>query len=133
MQEEWKTGLFAVTAEPGGAGLCLMATFCPCIVFGETVSRLTPQDVMCGGNKLGAALYFNLCGLLAALPTRMAIRHKYAVRGSVLTDILASLFCTCCAIIQVGKCTLAKSLGSLMRGLISFEMQGSRWGLSGLN
>ncbi len=131
MQEEWKTGLFAVTAEPGGAGLCLKATFCPCIVFGETVGRLTPQDVMCGGNKIGAALFYYLCGLLAALPTRLAIRQKYAVRGSVLTDILATLCCTCCAIIQVGA--LAVYFGWLMRRLMSSGMPGSKWGLLGPN
>jgi Cys-rich protein (TIGR01571 family) len=99
--EPWKTGLFSVTAEPGGNRLCLMATLCPCIVFGETVGRLDPADVPLGGNKLGATLFYSLCGSLAAVSTRMGIRRKYNLRGSLLEDCLTSVYCGPCALIQV--------------------------------
>ena len=102
-REEWKTGLFSVTAEPGGSQLCLMATLCPCIVFGQTVGRLDPADVPLGGNKWGATLVYSLCPSVAAVSTRAGIRRKYNLRGSLLEDCLTSLGCGCCALIQVQR------------------------------
>jgi Cys-rich protein (TIGR01571 family) len=100
-RSQWKVGLFDVTAEPGGVRLCLMSWCCPCIVFGQTMEKLSPAEFTCGGSKLGACCYFLACGPCATIPARNTLRRKYDIPGSLPMDCLVHHYCSCCALIQV--------------------------------
>ena len=109
---QWGTGICDITAEaevaePGGLMLCMSASFCPCCVFGEVISRLDPEDMPCGGNAIGGACICYNCPGLCLLFSRMAVRKKYGIEGSLFRDV-ATVYCglACCSLIQVSKSLL---------------------------
>ena len=99
---EWKHGL----CEP--SPVCCTAVFCPCIVYGKTMYRLSqkmakqdPTDLLgyetCNG---ACGLMALACGFQWALAwiQRMRIRKIYDIEGGVGGDCVESFYCFCCVL-----------------------------------
>ncbi len=105
----WKVGLCHCNGSPGGSKVCLLAAFCPCVLFGMTHSKayVMPES-FCNG---ACTLYFFLqmcCGLSWIYGTtfRGTLRHFYDISGNMVEDLACHCCCTCCALIQEHNETL---------------------------
>uniref|UniRef100_A0A7M5VGS3 Uncharacterized protein n=1 Tax=Clytia hemisphaerica TaxID=252671 RepID=A0A7M5VGS3_9CNID len=75
-------------------GTCSRTFLCPCVTAGENARAV---DKSCF-----------LFGLMSVLPlcmftnghVRKLIRHKYNIKGSYPSDLLANLLCPCCSLVQ---------------------------------
>jgi len=78
-------------------GLCLLGYFCPCYLTGKVAESV-------GKNCL-------LFGLLAITPIRLcsnallrqAVREKYGIDGSIVSDVVCGCCCSLCASVQEGN------------------------------
>jgi Cys-rich protein (TIGR01571 family) len=105
----WKRGL----CDCGDVGTCCTGLFCPCILYGKTQYRLSQKSDrkdptnMLGYEKLnGSCVAFAvLCGcnfILAAIQ-HTRVRKSYGIPGSVGSDCVRGLCCSCCTLAQDEK------------------------------
>ncbi|KAG9778892.1 hypothetical protein ABEF93_002568 [Exophiala dermatitidis] len=108
----WQHGLCSC-AEPS---TCLMALFCPCVVYGKTQYRLNLRaDKKCPTNMLGYAAVNGSCiafgvlcginGILASIQ-HTRVRKTYGMSsaaGNVAGDCLKGFCCCCCVVAQDEK------------------------------
>ena len=72
---EFKHGLFGCF---DNCGLCVMAYFCPCIVFGKTAEKVGESCCLCG-----AMLYVPIANIIALLKIRRLVRESHDIEVSV--------------------------------------------------
>jgi Cys-rich protein (TIGR01571 family) len=105
----WKYGL----CDCGDIGTCCTGLFCPCILYGKTQYRLSQKSErkdptnMLGYETLNGscAVFAVLCGcnfILAAIQ-HTRVRKSYGILGSVGTDCVRGLCCSCCTLAQDEK------------------------------
>jgi Cys-rich protein (TIGR01571 family) len=105
----WKHGL----CDCGEVGTCCTGLFCPCILYGKTQYRLAQKsDRKDPTNMLGyetlngsCAVFAVLCGcnwILAAIQ-HTRVRKNYEIPGSVGSDCVRGLCCSCCTLAQDEK------------------------------
>jgi Cys-rich protein (TIGR01571 family) len=105
----WKYGL----CDCGDVGACCTGLFCPCILYGKTQYRLSQKsDRKDPTNMLGyetlngsCAVFAVLCGcnfILAAIQ-HTRVRKSYEIPGSVGSDCVRGLCCSCCTLAQDEK------------------------------
>jgi Cys-rich protein (TIGR01571 family) len=105
----WKHGL----CDCGDVGTCCTGLFCPCILYGKTQYRLSQKsDRKDPTNMLGyetlngsCAVFAVLCGcnfILAAIQ-HTRVRKSYGIPGSVGSDCVRGLCCSCCTLAQDEK------------------------------
>jgi Cys-rich protein (TIGR01571 family) len=104
----WTYGLMSCSDR---CGLYCCATWCPCVVYSKTRQRL--RSLQYQGHPLagGGDRYSDHCCIYTALlfighpwimqvQPRAEIRERYAIRGNIINDWLASLCCNPCALTQ---------------------------------
>lgn len=105
----WKHGL----CDCGDVGACCTGLWCPCILYGKTQYRLSQRSEkkdptnMLGYETLNGscAVYAVLCGcnwILAAIQ-HTRIRKTYEIPGSIGSDCVRALCCSCCTLSQDEK------------------------------
>ena len=105
----WKHGL----CDCGDVGTCCTGVFCPCILYGKTQYRLSQRsDRKDPTNMLGyetfngsCAVYAVLCGCnwILAVIQHTRVRKAYEIPGSVGSDCVRGLCCSCCTLSQDEK------------------------------
>ncbi|XP_078141612.1 cornifelin homolog A-like [Centroberyx gerrardi] len=115
----WNTGLFDCCDDYSSC--CYGFWCCPCFActttgkFGE--SRCLPLLDICSP-AITAACGIPLCVPPAALSLRVAIRHKYGIKGSLCKDIMTSCFCEWCS-----WCQMARELKHRKKGHVKVNIQ----------
>ena len=105
----WKHGL----CDCGDVSTCCTGLFCPCILYGKTQHRLSQKsDRKDPTNMLGyetlngsCTVFAVLCGcnwILAAIQ-HTRVRKTYDIPGSVGSDCVRGLCCSCCTLAQDEK------------------------------
>ncbi|XP_053178983.1 cornifelin homolog B-like [Scomber japonicus] len=101
---EWDSSLFSCCDDCSSC--CYGFWCCPCLActvagkFGE--NRCLPLcDIL--GPSITAACGLPLCVPPAGLGLRVAIRHKYGIKGSICNDITSSCFCVWCSWCQMHR------------------------------
>lgn len=105
----WKHGL----CDCGEIGICCTGLWCPCILYGKTQYRLSQRSEkkdptnMLGYETLNGscAVFAVLCGcnwVLAAIQ-HTRVRKAYEIPGSVGSDCVRGLCCSCCLLSQDEK------------------------------
>lgn len=79
-------------------GLCVMAYFCPCIVWGRTAEKVGESCCLCG-----AALFFPIANLYSLVSIRGKVREAKGIDGSCCNDLLCTLFCGFCMMVQAAQ------------------------------
>uniref|UniRef100_A0A7S0HIM7 Uncharacterized protein n=1 Tax=Hanusia phi TaxID=3032 RepID=A0A7S0HIM7_9CRYP len=122
MLEQWSTGLLDVTSDYEilsvaslfcGAGVFFLAPNTALSVFNGRPSLLSglaqPLQRLTKGvcNEKDSVLCINTCCLLSFPPVllywRSALREKYQIEGSCVSDCCASSLCCWCAILQEAR------------------------------
>ncbi|XP_062280821.1 cornifelin homolog A-like [Scomber scombrus] len=100
----WDSGLFSCCDDISSC--CYGFWCCPCLActvagkFGE--NRCLPLcDIL--GPSITAACGLPLCAPPAGLGLRVAIRHRYGIKGTVCKDIVSSCFCVWCSWCQMHR------------------------------
>jgi Cys-rich protein (TIGR01571 family) len=77
---------------------CLLACFCPCLVYAQNKSKLEGFDSTCISCILFTCVNgcFGLCGCMQ----RGTIRARYNIEGDDLVDCCAHVCCHSCAFTQ---------------------------------
>ncbi|CAE7302212.1 unnamed protein product [Symbiodinium necroappetens] len=101
----WSTGLFDCCGQPGGVGLCVRASLCPCTVLGDINERLEGPCGFVGGCCCGCIV--EPC-CLASMSTAVAQRASF--EEGCMKASCCSIFCSCCYMMQVYKETELKSM-----------------------
>ncbi|PPQ97131.1 hypothetical protein CVT26_000616 [Gymnopilus dilepis] len=108
---EWSNGMCSCM---GDCGTCMMATFVPCIVYGQNKHRYehlnshgTPHPTggpMCSGSCFTHGLA-TLCGVnfIFQMINRGHVRRRYNIKGSGCGDCCAALWCTPCQLTQESR------------------------------
>jgi len=94
--------------------ICLLGTFCPCLLFGKTQSRLKGQSPPSMANGDCCGWYaLTCCGLQCIIQTmkRGDMRARFGIEGSGGMDFLASWCCPCCGLVQEEKESLLRQEG----------------------
>mmetsp|Transcript_44068 Transcript_44068/g.110392 ORF Transcript_44068/g.110392 Transcript_44068/m.110392 type:complete len:261 (+) Transcript_44068:86-868(+) len=119
----WGSGLFMCCGDPGGVHGCMMASFCPCVVYGSIHDKLSPDEAICGGSFAAGCLAHCLCGgcitmwnwfaflILTPLScshlvhtsARTALRKRYGIPGTECIDCCIVFWCEPCALVQERK------------------------------
>lgn len=92
---EFKHGLFGCF---DNCGVCIMAYFCPCLVFGKTAEKVGESCCMCG-----AALFLPIANIIALLKIRRLVRESHGIEGSCCNDLLMWWFCGLCTLVQLAQ------------------------------
>ncbi|KAJ7598429.1 PLAC8-domain-containing protein [Mycena floridula] len=108
-KRNWSNGFFSCCNE---AGTCMLACFCPCIVYGKNKQRLEyltergqphPDH---GGSCCSGDCMMHTClncfGVACFLQcmTRGDMRKRYGIRGNAFMDFCAAMWCTPCELSQ---------------------------------
>jgi len=107
-KRNWSFGLF--DCFPRGQ-LCLWATFCPCVIYGQNRQRLRHlqkrgRPLPGGGDNFSDDCRVYCCMAVPCfywafqMGSRLDIRKRYDIRGEAMEDCLSSLFCRPCALTQ---------------------------------
>jgi len=107
-KRDWSFGLFDCLPR---CRLCLWATFCPCIIYGQNKQRLRYLSNRGGPLPGGGDKFSHDCRVYCcmAVPcfywafqmgSRSDIRSRYDIRGEGIGDCLNSLLCRPCALTQ---------------------------------
>ncbi len=105
----WKHGL----CDCGDFGTCCTGLWCPCILYGKTQYRLSQRSERKDPtNMLGyetfngsCAVYAVLCGCnwILAVIQHTRVRKAYEIPGSVGSDCVRGMCCSCCTLSQDEK------------------------------
>ncbi|KAK7457208.1 hypothetical protein VKT23_010508 [Stygiomarasmius scandens] len=110
-KRDWSTGICSCCGEDAFGKWC-MACWCPCIVYGENMTRLehlttqgTPHPE--GGDSCGGDTWLHCClttwfgaGWCLQIPGRSKVRSRYSIDGGFCTDCCTICWCTPCALTQ---------------------------------
>ncbi|CAG7847057.1 SubName: Full=Uncharacterized protein {ECO:0000313/EMBL:CCA68207.1} [Serendipita indica DSM 11827] len=110
-EREWSNGLCGCF---GDCLTCCVATWCPCIVYGQNKSRIEHLEAQgyphpdggdsCGGDCcLHAFLSCFGFGWVLQIGSREKIRHRYKIAGGCFGDCCASCCCNPCALTQESR------------------------------
>ncbi|KAH9992307.1 PLAC8 family-domain-containing protein [Russula vinacea] len=104
---DWSFGIFDCLPR---CRLCLLATFCPCVVYGQNRQRLRHLKdrgvpLPGGGDRVNQDCRAHCCMLpcfywVFEMGVRSDIRRRYNIRGEELKDCCHSLYCHGCALTQ---------------------------------
>ncbi|KAM3620004.1 uncharacterized protein V6R79_016974 [Siganus canaliculatus] len=101
---EWKTGLFDCCDDVSSC--CYGFWCCPCLACtvsgGLGENGCLPLCDICSP-AVTSAIGLPLCAPPAALALRVAIRHRYAIKGTVCKDIATSCVCMWCSWCQMHR------------------------------
>ncbi|KAK1997191.1 PLAC8-domain-containing protein [Colletotrichum falcatum] len=92
---------------------CLLGTFLPCLLFGQTSHRLEEPSmenysrINCNCVLLGLSCLAG-CGWMAVMRKRFQIRQRYNIRGSDAGDCCASYWCISWTLVQHEREVLAR-------------------------
>ncbi|KAH7155485.1 PLAC8 family-domain-containing protein [Dactylonectria estremocensis] len=109
--QEWSNGLCSC----GPCETCLLGTFLPCMLLGQTADRMRDPTMQTADNFNSDCMIFcgiqcvTGCGWIYAMMKRGEIRERYGIAGSGMNDCCASYWCGCCALIQQDKEVKARS------------------------
>ncbi|KAK0062970.1 cell number regulator 10 [Biomphalaria pfeifferi] len=76
-------------------GICLLVYCCPFYVHGRNAESVGENCCICA-----LILCFQPFGLLSIAYIRSLVRHSRNIDGNILCDLILSLICPCCVIIQ---------------------------------
>ncbi|XP_003382500.1 PREDICTED: protein PLANT CADMIUM RESISTANCE 3-like isoform X1 [Amphimedon queenslandica] len=95
MSQTWSHGLFGCFSD---IGLCLVTFLVPCYTNGRNAEATGESCIM-------HAIYFliPLVGFYCHATTRGKIREKKNIDGTFFNDLLCSICCAYCALIQEGQ------------------------------
>ena len=103
-QRQWKHGL----CDP--SPVCCTALFCPCVVYGKTMYRLSRKTAkQDASDLLGYESCNGSCSLMAlacgfqwplTMIQRMRVRKLYEIEGGLGEDCFNSFCCYCCVLAQ---------------------------------
>jgi Cys-rich protein (TIGR01571 family) len=99
MSQVWSFDIFSCFDEPG---TCCISCLCPCIQFGEISSEFDQRNCFTCGAAFAILAYCNLDWCLHTY-TRLEIREKYGIEGSVIEDCLCATCCRACALTQARR------------------------------
>ncbi|KAH9983169.1 PLAC8 family-domain-containing protein [Russula compacta] len=105
---DWSFGLFDCFST---SSLCFWATFCPCVVYGQTKQRLRHLrqrgvPLPGGGERFNDHCRVYCCVAVPCfcwvleMGSRSDIRNRYEIRGDSVRDCLVSLCCRPCGLTQ---------------------------------
>eukprot|EP01108_Squamamoeba_japonica_P009585 TRINITY_DN9041_c0_g1_i1.p2 TRINITY_DN9041_c0_g1~~TRINITY_DN9041_c0_g1_i1.p2 ORF type:complete len:111 (+),score=37.68 TRINITY_DN9041_c0_g1_i1:125-457(+) len=89
---DWDTGIFDCLSD---IKVCLLTWLCPVCQLAQQKATVEGHD--CG---LGDCIPVWCCALCCAVMVRGKIREKYGIDGSLVMDLLCTLFCGICSISQ---------------------------------
>ncbi|CCX07369.1 PLAC8 family-domain-containing protein [Pyronema domesticum] len=102
MTDKWENSLFSCFSN---MNTCMMATFCPCILFGRTRYRLRHPSL--DGHNCCNFACFTQCicistpiSCIQRMMQRKEIREKHNLEGGCCGDCMKSCFCSCCELAQ---------------------------------
>lgn len=91
MSGSWSHSFFCPCTDVGD---CLLSWLLPCVVAGQNAEAVGESCILCGW---AATTPFSVCTRTAI---RGKVRERRGIDGGVCTDLLAHLFCPCCALTQ---------------------------------
>ncbi|VDP82711.1 unnamed protein product [Echinostoma caproni] len=96
--KNWTWRLFDIP----DCGLFAMSWFCPCLVFGATAQAIGQSYVLCCVAYVFTLLnvYLVPIHILLGCFFRERVRNRYRIRGNLLCDLLAYVFCCPCTLNQ---------------------------------
>mmetsp|Transcript_34291 Transcript_34291/g.80155 ORF Transcript_34291/g.80155 Transcript_34291/m.80155 type:complete len:119 (-) Transcript_34291:134-490(-) len=101
---EWNNGIFDCMGQPGGAGLCLITCFLPCMTLSEISEYLNPGSKSNVLMISGLLVFFGLgcvnC-FLYDCPFRQQVAQKAGIEDP--NAMLLVICCNCCHQIQVAN------------------------------
>ncbi len=89
---EWSNGLFGCF---NNCGLCIITYFVPCYTHGKTAEAVEGSCVLCG-----LSLLVPLLNIYAICSTRGKVREQKGIDGSAFGDLIATLCCGLCVVVQ---------------------------------
>mmetsp|Transcript_27757 Transcript_27757/g.54497 ORF Transcript_27757/g.54497 Transcript_27757/m.54497 type:complete len:107 (-) Transcript_27757:242-562(-) len=104
MAATWSTGLCACCAEPGGCGLCVRGTFCPCTLLGDIHERV-------GGKFLIGCLLCPCSPCIMANDVPQVAEKAGFEEGGVRACCCSICVCAPCYTCQVWRETEIKEIG----------------------
>jgi len=104
MANDWENGLCGCFAN---FGVCLITYFLPCITVGQNAE----EAGTCGCMLAGILTFVPLVNFYVIAKTRADVREKHNIAGSMLSDLLTTLFCSLCVIIQTKNQLSSGSMG----------------------
>jgi len=126
-EREWSHGMFDCCEN--NPGTCCLATWCPCIVYGQNKARAeylsahdTPNPAgggsICSGDCALHACLTTICafGWALQISSRASVRQRYKIRGSWLGDCATAMCCTPCELAQESR-EIALEENSFPRGV----------------
>jgi Cys-rich protein (TIGR01571 family) len=98
----------------GDAGTCILSWFCSCVVYGQNKRRCDhlaahgtadphADEIISPDCLFQFFLLYVGCGCILPTTLRTAIRERYNIEGSVLTDCLTATCCHCCQLTQASR------------------------------
>eukprot|EP00287_Rhodomonas_sp_CCMP768_P010166 CAMPEP_0196740268 /NCGR_PEP_ID=MMETSP1091-20130531/30816_1 /TAXON_ID=302021 /ORGANISM="Rhodomonas sp., Strain CCMP768" /LENGTH=208 /DNA_ID=CAMNT_0042085333 /DNA_START=21 /DNA_END=645 /DNA_ORIENTATION=- len=109
---EWATGIFDCLGETGDPSLSpgkllFYAAFCPCLLYGQNVMMIDPDEraecVIPDASVRYGMLHFVCCGWFVQADTRSLVRRQSEIDNSNMTDVYYSCLCSPCALVQERK------------------------------
>jgi len=110
-QRDWSFGLFNCF---DACGTCMLSWFCPCLVYGQSMSKLKHLQAQGSAHPAGgdmcnsdcmvyAALTYCGCPCLIQMGGRKETRTRYNIEGGGGGDFVTTCFCTPCALTQTAR------------------------------
>ncbi|CCF42511.1 hypothetical protein CH063_02855 [Colletotrichum higginsianum] len=110
-RDRWHHGLCGCCAS---CELCLLGTFLPCLLFGQTSHRIEDPS-MEGYSHVNSdcivmmgVTYLTGFGWMIVMRERFQIRQRYGIKGSDARDCCASYWCFSSALVQHEREVLAR-------------------------
>jgi len=99
MSNEWQHGLFGCF---DNFGVCIITYFVPCYTFGKVAEAVGENCLLCG-----LVFFVPLANLICMTSVRQKVREQKGIDGSFIGDLLLTLCCTCCSLVQEAQETSA--------------------------
>mmetsp|Transcript_47911 Transcript_47911/g.116678 ORF Transcript_47911/g.116678 Transcript_47911/m.116678 type:complete len:168 (-) Transcript_47911:272-775(-) len=126
---KWSTGFCDCCGPPGSVGMCCKAAFCPCLMYGDLVERLTSSETLCGGRKNDACLVY--CGAdylppIVGIPSlgflfhwqaRQSVRARYGIVEEPCCDCCVACFCSSCSFTQIHRELILRNAPAVVNGM----------------
>merc|ERR1711937_916308 len=107
MGAEWNVGLCGCFSNFGN---CLLAYFVPCLVAGKNAEKAGT----CGFCPALISTCIPFLNVYVLVKTRMDTREKHDISGSCIGDLLTTLICPFCSLIQVANQLETSAMGETM-------------------
>ncbi|CAM1504321.1 Fc.00g019120.m01.CDS01 [Cosmosporella sp. VM-42] len=125
--QEWQNSL----CDCSPCDNCLLGTFLPCILLGQTADRMRDPTMATADNFNSDCMLFcgiqcvTGCGWIYAMMKRGEIRERFGIQGSGMGDCCTTYWCLCCALIQQEK----EAKGRLSQGPVTQGYQSNKEGM----